>query len=169
MEYFYISQDKRYIKAPYIEDFYSSYSPNLFCPEHSDRLRDKNVVYTKPSDPSEYIDFLSGPILLISEQLKRVLEAYDDITYKMFFILDLSSDQGEIYHAPLLPKVDCLRAEKVANNTRLILNKIKVSGRSIVKPAKDQWRGGLVIDMMVAESLLRRRLKGIHYQRLEVE
>lgn len=169
MEYFYIYQDKRYIKAPYIENFYSSYSPNLFCPEQSDRIKDKNVVYSKPSDASEFIDFLSGPILLISEQMKRVLDAYDDITYKMFFILDLSSDQGEIYHAPLLPKVNCLRAEKEESKTRLILNEIKMEGRSIVKPDKDQFRGGLVIDMMVAESLLRRGIKGIHYQRLEVE
>ncbi len=41
--------------------------------------------------------------------------------------------------------------------------------KSLLKANKEEFRNGLIINMMVAESLLRRRLKGICYQRLEVE
>ncbi len=169
MEYFYISQDKQYMNTPYIENFYKYYYPNMFCPEQSDRIPDNNVVYTKRAGVSEYIDLLSAPILLVSLRMKRVLEAYDDLLYKMFFILNLSSDQGEIYYAPIVEKEDCLKIKKEAGKTCLVLSESKAAGKSILKPAKVEFRGGLVIDMMVAESLLRRELRGIHYQRLEVE
>lgn len=169
MEYFYISQDKRFVHAPYIKNFYDRYQPNLFCPEHIHRIPDKNVVYTKPTAMTDHVDILSGPILLISQQMRRVLDAYDDLAYKMFFILDLSTDQGDIYYAPILAKESCLRIKEVDGKKHLLFNKNQKTEKSIRRPDKEEFRGGLVIDMMVAESLLRRRLKGIDYQRLEVE
>ena len=45
MEYFYISQDKRYKNPPSIVNFYDRFYPNLFCVEQEHRIPDKNVVY----------------------------------------------------------------------------------------------------------------------------
>ncbi len=63
---FYICQDKRYKNPPRIQNFYDQYYPNLFCPEHHDKIKDKNVVYANSRQPVEFIDLISGPVLLVS-------------------------------------------------------------------------------------------------------
>ena len=170
MEYFYICQDKRYKNPPRIQNFYDQYYPNLFCPEHHDKIKDKNVVYANSRQPVEFIDLISGPVLLVSEAMYQVLLAYEDITFKMFFILNVFTGQGEVYYAVIMEKTDCLRTEKINGEKGLILKKEKIKEeKSLLKANKEEFRNGLIINMMVAESLLRRRLKGICYQRLEVE
>lgn len=169
MEYFYISRDRRYRDTPYIQDFHLKYHRYQFCPEKSHKIQERNVVYSQSEKVLAYTDILSGPVFLVSEQVKRVMEAYEDgICFKMFYILNTLADQGRTYYAPILPAVRCLREGKEGGQTRLVLDHSLVEGRHICQAEGEAYWGGLIISLAVTESLLRRRLLGIHYQRLEV-
>lgn len=166
-EYFLISQDKRYRNTPVIGQFFERYYPNLFCPKECSKIPDRNVVYAQSEKKTDFIDILSGPICLVSEAMKRVLEAYDDtICFKMFFVLNTLADQGELYYAPILPEIDCIQPE-VKGVDKLMIDLVKAADTCIFRAYGDSFRNKLVINLEVAESLLRREFKGIHYQRLE--
>lgn len=167
MEYFLISQDKQYRNTPVIGQFFERFCPNLFCPEGCFGIPERNVVYAQSQKKLDFIDILSGPILLVSEPVKKVLEAYDDtICFKMFFVLNTLADQGELYYAPILPQIDCIKTEVMGEHKQMV-DLVKVADSCIFLAYGDSFRNKLVINLEVAESLLRREFKGIHYQRLE--
>ena len=168
MEFFLIGQDRRYKNPPVLYDFVQRFYPNLFCPEECRRIPDKNVVYAQSERPLDFLDVISGPVCLVSETVKRVLQAYDDtIVFKMFFIFNTLADEGAPYYAPVLPKLDCIRQEGRGREASLAID-CKKTGRSYVcRDGGDAFRNRLIVNLDVAESLLRRDLKGIAYQRLE--
>lgn len=169
MEYFYISQDKRYRNAPEINHFYDRYYPNLFNPTESYRIPEKNVVYCQSEKNVDMVDIISGPVFFVSEEVKKVFSAYDDtICFKLFFLLNTVADQGQLYYVPILPEFDCLKLDKKMRGPQLYLDSRKMEGRYICRVQGKEYNGGLVVNKEVAESLLRRRLKGISYRRLEV-
>lgn len=167
MELFLIKQDKRYRNPPVINNFFDRFYPNLFCPEECYRIPDKNLVYAQSEKKLDLIDMISGPVCLVSEPVKRVLEAYDDtIIFKMFFILNTLADQGNLYYAPVVPKIDCIKPVGRGVDAKLTVDYEKVP-ECICRDGKDSFRHGLVVNLEVVESLLRRKFKGISYQRLE--
>lgn len=168
MEYFYISQDKRYRNGPEVSHFYDKYYPNLFTPKECHRIPDKNVVYCESEKAVDMLDVISGPVFFISEAVKKVFYAYDDaICFKLFFLLNTFTDQGGLYYTPILSEIDCLERNRL--DSKLYLNSKKLTGQCICRASGNQFKSGLVVNLEVAESLLRRKLKGINYQRLEVE
>lgn len=168
MEYFLISQDKRYRNPPVINHFFDRFQPNLFYPGGSDHIPEKNIVYAQSEKNLDFIDMISGPVCLVSEPVKQVLEAYDDtIIFKMFFILNTLADQGNLYYAPIMPKIDCIKSAGSGRDAKLMIDCEKASDLCICRDCKDAFRNGLVVNLEVAESLLRRKFKGINYQRLE--
>lgn len=168
MEYFYISQDKRYRNSPEIYHFYDKYYPNLFTPEGFHQIPDKNIIYCENKKTMDMIDIISGPVIFISEAVKKVFYAYDDtICFKLFFLLNINTDQADLYYTSILPKIDCLKRNKI--DDKLYLNDREIAGQYIFKASGEPFKNGIIVNMEVAESLLRRNLKGFNYQRLEVQ
>lgn len=170
MEYFFISQDRKYKNTPAIQDFYEHFSPNLFCLESGGRIPERNIVYAQSRTKLDFVDVLSGPVLLVSDLIKRVMEAYDEaLEFKMFFILNTLGDQGELYYAPLLKRIRHVELSERGRNTVWGYELSQIEQQPICQISAELLSKGMVANLEIAESLLRRGCKGIHYQRMEVK
>lgn len=126
-------------------------------------------LLVKSNPNNVYPDFIETPFPLISNEIKKIFSNYESHMQCNCVIL---SDQilkvQHIYWLMLLEKIDCIdeQTEFYKDNSlkHLVLNKKKIGHRKIF------WVGGirekrLVINLDVAESLLRRPINGITLER----
>lgn len=149
MDYFILQQDYRYYQYPNIVGFNEQYNRRDFVSENAYKIPDRNIVFSNISQKVNYIDYLNTPIILISEKIKKVFSMYDkSLLYKYFCILNNQTSEYGNYYVPIV-------------NTQKEIN-----GKCIVK--LEQQKGEfIVVRLDVAESLLRRNVRGVKLLPLE--
>lgn len=169
MDYFWIRQDRRYENSPVIEDFYEKMQRKNFTPERKHRIPDRNVVYCDTFRKLDFTDIVDGQAFLVSEKIRRVFEIYErQITYKFFCILNNLADEYMTYYAPILPVVDCMVKPGPGRENKLILRESAIDSASIFRVKYDE-REIVVVRLDVAESLLRRDVRGVELIRSRIE
>ncbi|NSB17195.1 hypothetical protein BCD95_005454 [Clostridium beijerinckii] len=132
------------------------------------------IFNVKCDDDTKFLDILDTQLFIISEKMKKIIEKYSkEIIFIAIPLIDLSRERQENYYIPIVEGLDALseNAELNLNKTvvkKIILDKEKVKGKKIFK-IKESSKTLIVIRLELAESLLRRNLKGIYLERLEIE
>lgn len=139
--------------------------------QYADRVKEVSIVYTKDRKMSFYPDVIDIPTFLVSEKVKDVFLNYDDsIIVKCVILSGENSDTKKVYWMPLFDSIDCMSSEtefyKDGSLKKLVLNKTKIENRKIFRVANLK-EYPVIINLDVAESLLRRFLSGMDITKIE--
>lgn len=95
-----------------------------------------------------------------------------DLQYRYFCLLDNQNQVHKFYYAPALEMVDCLSEESGCNLDKSVIRNVVLRKESI--DGKDLFRIAgvkepvVIVSLPMAESLLRRRPKGIRILHVEI-
>ncbi|KHD14116.1 imm11 family protein [Clostridium butyricum] len=174
MEYFLLKQDRRYTDVPRITNFFQIIDTQNITPLKADRIEDNISFFIKSSKDTVYLDILDVQTFLVSEITKRVMEKYNrNIIFKRTALIDRNNQKQKIYYIPIFEEFETLHKDSKFNWNKsglekIVLDKDKIKDKKIFK-VKESSERVIVIRLDVAESLLRRKLKGISIERLEIK
>lgn len=166
MRYFLLKQDDLYSDAPYIKNWNQTIDVRNISLGGAHRLKHRILVELVPNRHVVFLDVLTNPTLMYSEKVKNVTELYNEnIKHKQVVLLDSENMFSELYFMPILPVIDCLSDKSKFNLDHSIVQEAiliedKIRGHSLF------WLAGVkskytVIRLDLAESLLRRRTRGV--------
>lgn len=175
MDYFRISQDKRYLHAPVIMNVRDIVLKREFVSkEFEKRIADVNIAFASPEKTTDFVDILDSQLFLVCDRVKEVFKMYEPaMIFKMVCILaNLTGEYGN-YYMPIFQKLDCLSNQSIitpdkSQVKRLILKSDKVKSQSMFQVA-GLMTDVTVIRLDVLESLLRRKIIEFHYTQVEME
>ncbi|TYQ16970.1 UNVERIFIED_CONTAM: hypothetical protein Cloal_3560 [Acetivibrio alkalicellulosi] len=163
MEYYLIYQDNR------IENFAEPMGVSKII-----NMDDLPVqFYIKDKSENEYIDFIEKPVTLISEKLKQIFEIYQKgIFYKPVVLADKKRMRQDLYWLMLPQKRECLSLQTEFNKNdtikRIVIDEKKAGNYSIFS-IDGIIENFIVVNLDVAESVLRSDFFGIKFKKVEVE
>ncbi len=166
MKYFEIMLDKdSYRFAPQIINWYERINVRLINWECYHLLPDRKVLPISPSPNTIFTDIVTSPFLLVSPVVKDVIRMYgDDVVFKEIVLSDSSNKIYCQYYLPIM---------EIRDNVRL--SYLKAEGKNGITDGdasrweklgnifwlKDKSAKKTIINLDIAESLLRRNVKGI--------
>ena len=166
MDYFLLKQDERYTNTPRLRDIFYKANVRNINRENSHKIDDVVIFQVDAEDGCEYTD--------ISEKLIKVFFRYDtEMIIKTLPLIDAKRNRQENYYLPILEDVEALneKTELGFNKTvykKIVLDKEKIKDKKIFR-IKESSKNLVVVRLDVAESILRRKPKGICLERLEVQ
>lgn len=172
MRYFFITQDIQLPGTIQYRDFDIAGARQLFRKSDSDRLHDSTPVYLKGTGMEARPDFLQRPVLMFSERLQEILDAYEPgLIFKEVVLIHKENSLQYRYVHTLMEELEAVssRTECYPNGTvkKLVLDREKI-GKHHLFLLKDSRRKDPVVSLALAESLLRRNVTGICFEEVEV-
>lgn len=177
MEYFILEQSKAVVNAIKLVMM----EPQKYTAEmtHKDfkELESTSVAYAEYERTQEMPDVLKHPTYMISDDLCRVLQMYDDnISFKAVQVFphrqEYIREASKLYWVYDCISEECMHADTVIlpNGAveELILDKRKIRGRDIFR-VRGMMENKIIVSLAVAESLLRRNPYGIRLERVKVK
>lgn len=174
MEYFLLKQDERYTNTPRILDITNKIDFRNINLVNAHKIEDIIICNVKCDEETRFLDVLDSQRFLISENMKKILEKFNEkIVFKTVPLIDLYNKRQENYYLPIFEEVEALseRAEFNLDKTivkKIVLDNKKIQGKKIFQ-IKESVKPLIVVRLDVAESLLRRRFKGIRLEELVIE
>lgn len=171
MGYFIVNQDKRVQNA--VEPMGLSKLINKTFLKESEMDKQAIIqVDIREKKLNEYVDFIERPFHLVSDNLKTILQKYDErIFFKPIVLYDKKAESQKLYWLMEPRTVDCLDEEARFNKDdsikKLVLNESKIEKAKIFK-IKGVFENFIIIRLDVAESILRRDFNGIALKKVEV-
>ncbi len=175
MEYFILSQKENIpntIKLNLKPD--SDYERRQIAEKKdAERIKDVSIVYVKDKKFSFYPDVIDIPTFLVSQKVKEVFTSYDfSIIIKCVILTGEASDTKKVYWMPLMDCIDCMAPEteydKDGSLKKLVLKEAVIKNKKIFRVANLK-ECPVVINLDIAESLLRRFLSGIRLTKIEIK
>ena len=169
MNYFLISKDEIYEKAPNIINWYED--ERLINERNLNLLENRKILKIRNEEKIVWTDIISNPNFFVSEKVKGVINKYDNkIKFKQVILLDVLGAEAEVYYLPLLKFINCLSEEsEIVGNTikRCVIKKDIIKEEKIFRIG-DVNKRYIVVRLDLAESILRRGARGLHLERVEV-
>ncbi|AIY79316.1 hypothetical protein FDC50_03640 [Clostridium botulinum] len=174
MDYFLLKQDERYTNTPRLKDMFHKINTKDINRLNAHKIDDVIIFQVTAEERCEYLDVLDKQLFLISEKMMKIISKYDtDIVFKILPLIDSKRHTQENYYLPIFEDIEALdeKSEFNLNRTivkKIVLNKKKIEGKKIFR-IKESEKTLVVVRLDVAESLLRRKPRGISLEKLEVE
>lgn len=174
MNYYLLKQDVRYLNTPRLMNVFKKIDFRNINLVNAHKIQDIIIFNVNCDDETKYIDVLDTQLFLISESMKKTIEKYNsEIIFKVIPLIDLPHERQENYYLPIIEDINCLSEKSEFNLNKTVVKKIvldneKIKGKKIFK-IKESQKPLIVVRLDVAESLLRRKFKGIYLERLEIE
>jgi hypothetical protein len=172
MEYFLLSQDKRVLQAIWPLGIAKLVTDNGLASERWDNLDTLPVQYylEENSDP-EYVDFIASPVPLVSDRLKQLYQKFEaTIFFKPVVLADSTQTRQELYWLLNPPRCACVAEQSEFNKDRS-LKRLVIDSRQAVRNWIFRVDGILerliVINLSVAEAVLRRDFSGVKLVRID--
>ena len=175
-KYYLISQQSGLYPLPRTIDWNKSVDKTFLTERLSYKQPMLSCVLVEKSDMIEiiypdilFIDYI--PVL--SEKALEILKIYEPaMTVKQVNLIEGIGEDIKPYHIPILKEVDCLSEKTIFKRGRQIdkgvLIKENIPDFSIFKIAGEIDKHKTVVRVDLAESLLKRRLKGVTLKEMEV-
>ena len=173
MEYFILSQKGNIPNT--VEVRIKANAPNEpkseLLKEQTDQIKAVTRIPVTSDVNNFYPDVIDGPVFIVSDQIKKLIEIYDDSpVWKCVALLDHVLKKQSIYWLPLLDKIDCVSDEtefyKDKSLKKLVLDKEKIGNSKIFRVASIS-RKLVVVNLDIAESILRRFFQGIKLEKVD--
>lgn len=169
MNYFLISKDEIYEKAPNIINWYED--ERLINERNLNLLENRKILKIRNEEKIVWTDIISNPNFFVSEKVKGVINKYDNkIKFKQVILLDIIGAEAEVYYLPILKFINCLSEEsEIIGNTikRCVIKKEIIKDEKIFRIG-DVNKRYIVVRLDLAESMLRRETRGIKLEKIEV-
>lgn len=175
MKYFILKQDERYKSIPIIKgipkeiiDPRDLYKKNYHLMPKVTRLETYN------SEPINFIDIITNPILMLTEKAIDIVKIYmPKLTTRDISIIDKIGGRTQTYQIPLIPKIECLTKSNILKENRGKIEKLQLDKKRIkhqplfyIAELKEDL---VVIRLDMLESMLKRKIRGIQIQEVEVK
>lgn len=174
MEYFRLTTSKHLVNPIRIEGLDPDYYKINCSKEDYGKLPEGIVSFYQYVDDIEFPGVILRPTLMVNGEVKDVLQIYDgNLTGKSVKVF--ASDR-EIHIAPTYwvmqyEEVDCLDESVVHNSNgtveELIIRGNALSNRDVFK-VKGTLENFVIISLAVVESLLRRKIYGVGFEKVKV-
>lgn len=169
--YFIMEQDKRIRNKIRFRDIESS-TCGEFKPEEFEKIQDITVLFMYGNEDSIYPDVIDTPVFMISDSLKKLLEAYDaEVLYRRVVLNQRKDGIQKNYWLLLTEKIACLdeSSEHYPNgwDKSIVLNRDKIGTRRVFK-VEGVHTPRVFVHLDVSESILRREFKGIIFRSVDV-
>ncbi|QOS97240.1 serine protease [Brevibacterium sp. JNUCC-42] len=174
MSYFILSQDNRLLDAVEPAGLTSLLTKEMLTEEKVHVLDE--LVLQVPIQQKEYVtyvDYIQRPIPLLSDRLKQLVVKYvPKMMCKAVVLADREQMRQDLYWVFVPPSLACLsdQTEFYQDGTvkRLILDLDKIGRRTFfrIDGIREEH---LVVNLGLAESILRRDFTGIQLQKIELE
>lgn len=165
MNYFILSQDSRVdnaIKKSNVKSLEGKdLTINKFSPIALRIKGDENKIYG---------DLIEGKITLVSDNLKSLIEKYDEnIFFRPFVFQDIENKIQSVYWFAIFEQLNCLSKESEFNKDgslkKLVIDKDKANGYRIFK-VNGIIEDYIIISLDLAESILRRDFLGLKIKKI---
>ena len=160
MEYFILKMSDK-VKNPIVPSLFGINALSV----NADMLEDYSIGYYDRKE-KEYSDIITAPLFLVTEEVKKLMQLYDEeILFKGVQLFAKDKTHEPILYYTVQPyKTDCLH-KSVRINPNGTVNEVVLAKDKI--PKKDIFvleglrETRMVISLRMAESLLRREIYGI--------
>lgn len=141
--------------------------------EDAASIKDSVAISVQSSIHNIYPDIIDRPVFLVSDEIKRVLELYDNsLIFKNVILTDIIYKIQKVYWLVLMEKISCLsnKAEfdKASNIKKIVLDSKKTEDKKMFLIAGIR-EVRVVINLDIAESLLRRFFLGVNLEEVGVD
>lgn len=174
MRFFLIKPDKRFFNVPEIINWYQNSEAKLLLKEEYNQLPRRTLFGVRGDENTNYFDVLFHPFFLLSKTIQKIVSLYEpNLCYKEIIYLNQKMRHVEIYYLPILPKIDCLTSKSQFNLdhskvTKAVICEKKVGDTTIFQLSEVKERQ-IIIRLDLAESLIRRNVKGFLLEEVEYE
>lgn len=173
MRYFLLEQDKGYTDIPMPLGWFDILAPGKAM-ESLKRLPRRTIFQIRTGEEPIFLDFLTDPVVMVSEKAKECIEMFEpNIPFKEIILLDREKRITRGYFVPFFTELDCLAGESEYTNWKYDLKRAVLDGDKLKDKAiftvKGPQKLNIVIRLDVAESLLRRSVKGLMLKEVEVK
>ncbi len=145
MRYFLLEQDKGYTDIPVPLGWYEILAPGKAM-ESLKKLPRRTIFKIKTGENTVFLDFMTDPVVMVSEKVKECLELYEpNIPFKEIVLLDRRKKMSRGYFVPFLTELKA------------------------VFTVKGPQKLNIAVRLDAAESLLRRSVKGLMFKEMEVK
>ena len=173
MRYFIIEQDKGYTDIPESVSWFQKLGPGDAM-KSVQNFPDREIFMVKTGDSPVFIDFITEPMVMVTERVKKCLQLYEpNLPFKEIVLLDSKKRMARNYFVPRFSELDCLTGRSEYTNWNYDLKYAELDVGKIKDKAvftiKGPQKRNIVIRLDVAESLLRRGAKGFLLRETDVK
>lgn len=173
MRYYLISQDKGYTNVPKMMDIFKTLSVNHAKQASVANLERRTIITMKTEANAVNIDILTGGFFLVSETVKECMALYEpNMTFKEIILLDKNRKVKQHYFLPAFSEIDCLTENSEFYFGHMELKKIEIEEEKLKDKAVFRIAGVekdyIIARLDVVESLLRRGIKGMAIEEIQV-
>lgn len=149
----------------------------LLTKENFEKMPDISIGYYEYAKDVELPDMMVRPTFMVNETIKNVIAMYDEtVTFKTLTFLpnamDEMKEKSKSYAIPNLRRFDCLHEESVVlpegTIKSLIIDSKKIPNADIFQ-IKNTVQNKVLVSLRLAESISRRNVYGIEFQKVQVK
>lgn len=174
MNYFILSQDERITNAVKPVGIAQVIKKELLTIERMEELEELERQFpVLEKGEVVYIDLIEKPIMLISDAVKQLVEKYvPNMPFKAVVLTDMPKLMQTLYWLVIPPRVRCLSAQTEfhldGTLKKLVIDEQLAAPYSFfqIEGIKEQF---IVVNIELAESILRRDFRGIRLQKIQTE
>ncbi|KAF6628135.1 hypothetical protein [Paenibacillus peoriae] len=169
MEYYRIAQDERIVNY--------AYPLNITRRELVNQItaakKDEGAALQFYVEQSYYLDWLDDPHYMASDKFKQICEKYQaDLVWKPAVLANPQAMCQKLYWVLIADEVDCLSTSSEWNKDgtlkTMVLDEQKIGTRKICK-LQSSLRHEVIVDLDVAESILKFNLTGIRLYKIDTQ
>jgi hypothetical protein len=139
-----------------------------FSKAQKDQLNQVTAIPVSGDENAIYPAVFDRPVFIVSDELRRVIEFYDDtVLWKCVPLMDYKMERQETYWLPLIDKIDYLSDETEfygdGSLKKLVLDKEKIGTQRIFRVNTIREKI-VVVNLDIAESILRRSFAGVQLE-----
>lgn len=149
----------------------------LLTKENFEKIPELSIGYYEYGVDVTLPDVMVRPTFMVNETIKNVIEMYDEtVTFKTLTFLpnamDEMKEKSKSYAIPNVRRFDCLHEESVimpeGTIKKLIIDRKKIPNADIFQ-IKNTIQNKVVVSLRMAESISRRNVYGVEFQKVQVK
>lgn len=174
MNYYILSQDDRISNVVEPIGISKVIKGEYLTEERMDELEELDRQFPiLDKSTNDYIDFIEKPIALLSDPIKKLVEKYEpQLPFKSVVLMDMPKLSQVLYWLIIPPKLACLSAQTEFHRDgtlkKLVIDEALAAPYTIFK-IEGIREDYLIINIELAESLLRRAFRGVRLVKVQTE
>ncbi|ASR46420.1 hypothetical protein B4V02_06870 [Paenibacillus kribbensis] len=174
MDYFLLRQDVRYTNVPVLQKVMQTIDPWKLYDLRPEDIVKPLMFHVKANAESIFSDYIEGPIPLISDALKRLVQAYmPELPLKLTILTQIEQKIQKNYYIPFIERLIAVHPESEWNLDQSVLRKLVLQADAIrghkIFRIQESTTPLIIVRLDVAESILRRDYTGIALERVRVK
>lgn len=171
MKYFKLQNSPDLKYGPQLKNWYGKFDVRNISLDKYPKLPEQELFLLEPSNKLIFTDIILFPFLLVSPMIHEVIKMYRDTCYfRQIILLDQDQKKSEVYYLPVLREVSGIQflGKTYEENTQVPYVEQHLKDPLIINNnifwIKDSTKRHTIISLDIAESLLRRNVRGLGIQ-----